>query len=124
MKKTKTGVSVTAAALLALMSATGTLAVTQEPQLSLGPSVDRIFLPSLHSWKAVSRQSLILWTSPSRPYLLQLQGPVIGLRFAEHVGIKSTGSSLNARFDSIIVDGFPYPITSITPLTKGQAKAL
>lgn len=124
MKKIKLRSTVALAALLAIIGTSGAAAKTQGPQLNLGPSVERIFLPGLHSWKAVSRQSLILWTSPSRPYLLQLSGPVIGLRFAEHVGIRSTGSSLHARFDSVIVDGFPYPIASITPLTKGQAKAL
>lgn len=124
MRKANLSLIVTLAALLGMLGSAAAHAKPQEPQLSLGPSVERIFLPGLHSWKAVSRQSLILWTSPSRPYLLQLRGPVIGLRFAQYVGIKSTGSSLHARFDSIIVDGFRYPIATITPLTKGQAKAL
>lgn len=110
---------------LAVASLSG-LAQANTPEQDPGgiPTVDRIFLPGLHSWRPVDRKSLILWTSPSRPYLVHLRGPVIGLRFAEHLGIQSTGSTLYARFDSIVVDGFRYPISTITPLTRTQARAL
>ena len=44
--------------------------------------------------------------------------------FVEHVGVTSTGHELYARFDSVIVRGFPYRIASIHAISREAARTL
>ena len=90
------------------------------PQLE---AVDKFhFFGRLDGWRAVDRDTLIVWTTPFKPYLIELRRPASGLRFAETIGVTSTAGTVYARFDNVRVDGFRYPIKSIHPLTKQQAK--
>ena len=87
---------------------------------------DSIFIGSfgrLHSWRAVSRDELIVWSSPSRPYLVKIWRPTSSLRFAHAIGITSTAGTVT-KFDRVIVDGQRVPIKSITAIDKETAKAM
>lgn len=81
------------------------------------------FFGRLDSWRAVDRNTLIVWTTPFKPYLIELQRPATGLRFAEVIGLTSTAGTVYARLDNVRVDGFRYPIRSIYRLTKEQARS-
>jgi Family of unknown function (DUF6491) len=89
-----------------------------------GPSVDHITVFHVDGWRPVGRDAIILWTSPSKPYLLKLDRPAVDLPFVERVGITSTGSELYAGFDSVIVKGWRYRIASIHPLTRELAESI
>jgi Family of unknown function (DUF6491) len=91
---------------------------------SNGPAVDHITVFNIDGWRPVGRDAIILWTSPSKPYLLKLDRPAMDLPYVEHVGLTSTGSELYAGFDSVIVRGWRYRIASIHPLTRDLARSL
>lgn len=78
----------------------------------------------LHSWSVVDDERLIIWTSPFRPYLVELFMPSPDLKFAISIGVTSFGSRIHARFDSVEVDGFSYPIRRIYELSREDAEAL
>ena len=78
----------------------------------------------LHSWSVVDDDSLIIWATPFRPYLVELFRPSPELKFAVSIGVTSFGSRIHARFDSVEVDGFSYPIRRIYEMSRDEAKAL
>ncbi len=75
------------------------------------------------NWRAVSRDELILWATPSRPYLIKIWRPFTSLRFANTIGVTSSAGRVT-KFDNIIVDGQRLPIKSITVLDRETAKEL
>jgi hypothetical protein len=81
-------------------------------------------LGRLHSWSVVDDETLIIWAGPSRPYLIELFRPSPELRFALSIGVTSFGSRIHARFDSVEVDGFSYPIRRIYQMSRNEAEAL
>ena len=81
-------------------------------------------LGRLHSWSVVDNERLIIWAAPSRPYLVELFRPSPELRFALSIGVTSFGSRIHARFDSVEVDGFSYPIRRIYQMSRDEAEAL
>ena len=100
------------------------------PALASGESEskksDSIFIGSfgqLHSWRAVSRDEIIVWASPSRPYLIKTWRPTSSLRFANAIGVTSTVGRVTT-FDKIIVDGQRLPIKSITAIDREAAKSM
>lgn len=87
---------------------------------------DSIFVGSfgrINSWRPVSRDELIVWASPSRPYLIKIWRPTSSLRFAHAIGITSTAGRVT-RFDKVIVDGWRYPIESIVAIDRDTAKSM
>ncbi len=91
-------------------------------------SIPTITTFTLDSWSSLGERYLIIRTSPSRPYLIELNSRCPGLDFANAILTEqSTSTSLSARFDSITPGnspGIPCQISKIYPLTKEQAKAL
>ena len=73
------------------------------------------------SWQAVDNDELILWASPSRPYLVKIWRPFTSLRFAHAIAVTNTVGRVT-RFDSVIVDGQRLPIKSIEALDRETAK--
>jgi Family of unknown function (DUF6491) len=78
----------------------------------------------LDGWRALDRNTLIVWSSPFRPYLVELTRDSHGLRHAFAIGITSTAGSVYERFDSVVVDGFRYPIEAIYELDAKTARQL
>ena len=81
------------------------------------------FGPRLHNWRAISRNELIIWASPSRPYLVTTRFSNSRLRFAHTIGVTTTVGRIT-KFDSIIVDGWRMPIASIVALDRETAKSM
>ena len=77
-----------------------------------------------HSWTPIDDDSVIVWATPFQPYLVELAFPSHDLRFASAIGVTSFGSRVYAKFDSIQVRGFRYPIDNIYKLTREEAKSL
>jgi len=78
----------------------------------------------LHSWSVVDDDRLIIWATPFRPYLVELFRPSPELKFAVSIGVTSFGSRIHAKFDSVEIDGFSYPIRRIYEISRDDAKAL
>ncbi len=77
----------------------------------------------LSNWRAVSRDELILWATPSRPYLIKIWRPSTSLRFVNTIGV-TTSAGRVTKFDKVIVDGQRLPIKSIEALDRETAKDL
>ena len=75
-----------------------------------------------HSWSAVDSDTLIVWATPFAPYLVELAFPSHDLKFSHAIGLSQTGSRVRARFDTVYVGGFRYPISNIYKLTREDAK--
>jgi hypothetical protein len=95
-------------------------------QLQIAPEAERVesfsILGRPHSWTAVDEDTVIVWATPRRPYLIELAFPSHDLAFAEVIGVTSFGSRVYAKFDSVKVGGFRYPIDSIYELTRDEAR--
>jgi len=76
-----------------------------------------------NNWRAVSRDELILWASPSKPYLVKIWRPFTSLRFVHTIGVSTTAGRVS-KFDYVIVDGQRYPIKSIVALDRETAKEM
>jgi len=76
------------------------------------------------SWHAVDDDTVIVWTSPFQPYLVELSFPSYDLKWVEHIGLTSVGSRVYAKFDSVQVRGFRYPIASIYKMSREEARNL
>ena len=75
------------------------------------------------SWRAVARDELILWASPSKPYLIKIWRPTTNLRFVHTIGVSSTAGRVS-KFDYVIIDGQRYPIKSIVALDRETANEM
>ena len=109
------------ATLLALSAPT--LAATAD---SAHDANQKIWLGSrgrFNSWRPVARDELILWATPSRPYLVKIWRPFTSLRFAHAIGVTTTAGSVT-KFEYVIVDGQRLPIKSIVALDRETAKNL
>jgi hypothetical protein len=76
------------------------------------------------SWHAVDEDTVIVWTNPFQPYLVELSFPSYDLKWVEHIGLTSVGSRVYAKFDSVQVRGFRYPIASIFKMSREEARNL
>ena len=76
----------------------------------------------MDGWRAISRDTLIIWATPFRPYLVKLSRPSFDLRFEQTIGVTSTGGAVYAKFDSVIVDGIRYQIRAIYKLDPKTAR--
>jgi len=81
-------------------------------------------LSRLHDWQVIDDKTVIVWATPWQPYLVQLKYPSHDLPFVQVIGITSFGDRVYARFDSLKVAGFRYPIDNIYKMTKEEAKEL
>ena len=75
------------------------------------------------NWRAIGRDELIIWASPSKPYLVKIWRPYTSLRFVHTIGVTSTIGRVT-KFDNVIVDGQRLPIKSIVRLDRETAKEL
>lgn len=75
-----------------------------------------------YSWTPVDENTVIVWATAFRPYLIELAFPSHDLKFTDAIGVTSVGSRVYAKFDSVQVRGLRYPIESIYKLTREEAK--
>ena len=81
-------------------------------------------LGGIQSFSALDRETLIIWSNRSTPYLIGLAGPSFELKFAHVIGIRSRPGRVYSGFDSVYVDGMRYPIRRIYKLSREDARAL
>ena len=78
---------------------------------------------SLTGWKPVAADEVVLWSSPKRAYLVKIWRPHRNLRHSQQLGVTRTAGRVT-RFDSVLVDGWRYPIRSIERIDAGVARTL
>ena len=99
--------------------------ISSAAQTPVGEQVDSFsVLTPLHDWQVIDDKTVIVWATPWQPYLLQLKYPSHDLPFVQTIGVTSLGDRVYARFDSLRVAGFRYPIDNIYKMTKEEAKEL
>lgn len=120
----------TAALLLGAAAANADDAVREVPITPDAPSVadlERVdsirMLRRPHSWHAIDNDTLIVWATPFDPYLVELAFPSHDLKWSHAIGLSQTGSRVYARFDTVYVGGFRYPISNIYKMTREDAKS-
>ncbi len=104
---------------LLLAASSGTWALGNDDSIWVGTFGSN----SLNGWRAVDRDALIVWASPSRPYLVRIAQPHVGLRFANNIGFSQTVGRIT-KFDDLYVRGYRVPIRSIQRLDPQVAKAM
>lgn len=72
----------------------------------------------------IDNDTLILWTTPFRPYLVELAYPSPDIRFAHAIRVESATKLVHARFDSVRIRGLRYPIAEIFKVTRDEARRL
>jgi hypothetical protein len=87
-----------------------------------GEPVDQIRSFRLISWQPVSDFTLLLEARLNDWFLIEVDGPCSGLPWANKIGFNQTMNALQARFDSIVVEGLPCRIRSIRPVDKRAAQ--
>ena len=81
-------------------------------------------LMRFQSWRAVDNDTLIVWATNDRPYLIELAFPSNELRFAEAIAVSQFAGRVHSRFDSVYVRGQRYPIAEIYRLSREDAKSI
>lgn len=85
--------------------------------------VDRILsFNRMDGWRPIDNDTLIVWATPFRPYLVELSRPSIDMRYEQTIGVTSTAGTVYAKFDDIIVDGIRYPIRAIYEIDRSTAR--
>ena len=80
-----------------------------------------------YDWRSLDNQNLIISTTGNRPYLLTLSNYCVDLNYANAIIVNSTGSILQAKFDSITPvrhHGGKCLIESIYKISRDQADQL
>lgn len=80
------------------------------------------------SWTPLGDSAVAIWVGPARAWLLDLYGPCNDLDFAHAISLTSSGSRVNARFDSVKVIGrglpsIPCRIKEIRPVDVKALRA-
>jgi hypothetical protein len=98
-------------------------AATEPDRSQAYESVESIpMLTSPYSWSPVDNDTLIVWTSPFQPYLVELSFPSHDMRWVEQIGVTSVGARSYAKFDSVQIRGFRYPIRAIYKMSREEAR--
>jgi hypothetical protein len=95
-----------------------------EPSAALEQVDSFTLLTKPYSFHPIDRDTVIVWTTPSQPYLVELSFPANDMKFANAIGVTSFGSRVYAKFDSVQVRGFRYPIHAIYKMSRDEARNL
>lgn len=100
----------------------------EQEQLSIynryaGEPVDQIRSFRLISWQPAGERSILLESRLNEWYWVEVDGPCMDLPFARAITFKTSMNTLQARFDSLIVEGQPCRIRSIRPIDYKAARA-
>lgn len=88
-----------------------------------GEPVEQIRSFRLISWQPVGDLSILLEARLNDWYLIDVHGPCMHLPFTPAIAFKMSMNTLQARFDSLIVEGQPCRIRSIRPIDYKAARA-
>jgi hypothetical protein len=97
-------------------------------QTDPGPAYEQVeSIPMLtrpYSWRPIDNDTVVVWATPFQPYLVELSFPSHDMKWVEHIGLTSTGARVYAKFDSVQIRGFRYPIQAIYKMSRDEARNL
>lgn len=67
-------------------------------------------------WQALAADKIVIWTSVNRAYLLTTRAPCSGLEFQQTIGVSSTNSIIDRRFDKIYFENQVCLLAQIRPV--------
>ncbi len=86
--------------------------------------LDRItWLGRFDSWESLGNNQLLVFTTPNAAYLLSVTPPCTDLPFVQRIALTSTGSTIYARLDSVIVNNWKCPIAQIRKVDYARMRA-
>jgi hypothetical protein len=89
-----------------------------------GEPIDRMtWMGQYYSWEPIGENQLVVFTTPSDAYLLQVSGPCTDLKFVTSIGLTSTGSTVYSRLDSVKVRHWRCPIAEIRKIDYKRMRA-
>jgi len=112
----------------AVATAAGAAAAPASRNVTVGVDLEPVeHIPALsrfYSWSAVDDDTLVVWATHARPYLIELAVPSFDLRFADAIAVSEFAGRVHSRFDSVYVRGRRYPIEAIYRLSREDAKSI
>ncbi|MEE9280071.1 MAG: DUF6491 family protein [Myxococcota bacterium] len=86
-------------------------------------TLECVFLEAVNNWREIDRYNLIIWASPQRAYLLELEVPCERLGFVETVGFQTHDPARVCAFagDAVLVEDERCPIGAIRPYKLDEA---
>lgn len=114
-----------AATLAAALAACSSVPYTQRQQqrqaayaAAAGAPVKSFHYFNLWSWEPLSDSELVVYTEPSRAWLLDLDGTCQNLQFTQAIGLTSSVSQVYVGFDKVLTGRryIPCTITQIRPI--------
>jgi hypothetical protein len=120
-----------ALAVVALLNACSGVSPRQDPETVraryasyAGEPLDRItWMGRFDSWESLGDNQLLIFTTPSDAYLLTVTPPCTDLPFVQHIALTSTGNTVSARLDSVIVNKWRCPIAQIRKVDYTRMRA-
>ena len=90
----------------------------------LAAEVDHVALFNGEDWAALNRRMVVVY-SGRKPYLLVFDNPCPGLLSTRPLVVNTTGSTLYARFDSVLTDhGVPCRIDRMYAIQREDVQAI
>ena len=89
-----------------------------------GVPVPRLFAPRIDEWHLLNWRHVVVYVAKSGPYLIVLREDLHRLGRTSTIGYKYRGTTIDARFDNLIVNGYPYGIERIEKLEPEVALRL
>jgi hypothetical protein len=117
-------IGIASALVLSLGCAASGLATAAERNSDFEEVTSFSMIGGLDNFYALDRETLLVWTNPNRPYLIELAIPCFDLEFTHRIGIRANSDRVYAGFDAVIVRGTGYTIKRIYRLTREDAEIL
>ncbi|OOG57088.1 hypothetical protein B0E47_07120 [Rhodanobacter sp. B05] len=120
----KTGLSIAAVLAVALAACSSVPYAQRQQQrqaayaAAAGAPVKSFHFFNMWSWEPLSDSELVVYTQPSRAWLLDLDGPCQNLEFTRAIGLTSSVGEVSTRFDRVLTGrGYiPCTIMQIRPI--------
>ena len=113
----KSGLSI-AAALIGVLAACSSVPYAQRQQqrqaayaAAAGAPVKSFHFFNMWSWEPLSDSELVVYTEPSRAWLLDLDGHCQNLEFTRAIGLTSSVGKMSTRFDKVLTGRSYVPCT-------------
>ncbi len=86
-------------------------------------TLECVFVGAVNNWREIDRYNLIIWASPQRAYLLELEVPCERLGFVETIGFQTHDPTRVCAFggDAVLVEDERCPIGAIRPYKLDEA---
>lgn len=86
-----------------------------------GEPIRSFYMPSYQGWAPANKNQVVVWADFNKAYLVTVNGYCPDLRFANVIGITSTGGKVD-KFEKVVVGHDRCFIKEIRPIDTQQMK--